>query len=243
MVRSLLLTLLLGSAMLVRLAAAQQPCTNFMQLIPRVEAIDEVCCTQPGACTSITSSMSLPATGAQCLEAACADAFIPFWDDCQEMARTMGFDAAGHDEFYTSCLETVRGSCGVGCTGLSLPCRSNEVTAACCSSPPPPPASIDNCAATPCLNNGNCFTHVLSATGYQCDCAAGWEGQTCELHTDPCDLDEDDCDVHAKCAHTGPGMHSCTCQLGYETLGAPSFPRCTETDECISSPCQNNGVW
>jgi len=107
MVRSLLLTLLLGSAMLVKQAAAQQPCTNFMQLIPRVEAIDEVCCTQPGACTSITSSMSLPATGAQCLEAACADAFIPFWDDCQEMARTMGFDAAGHDEFYTSCLETV----------------------------------------------------------------------------------------------------------------------------------------
>ena len=35
MVRSLLLTLLLGSAMLVKQAAAQQPCTNFMQLIPR----------------------------------------------------------------------------------------------------------------------------------------------------------------------------------------------------------------
>lgn len=201
---------------------AQSPCSNFIELIPRVEQVDEVCCVEPGACTALTTTMALPATDAQCRNEICADAFIPFWDDCQEMARTMGFDAQGHDDFYTSCLETVRGSCGVGCTDLSLPCRMNEVSAACCS-PPPPIEEIDNCGVNgPCLNGGMCFTRLLSPTGYECDCADGWSGQTCEVAIDICTDEENDCDIHASCEHTGPAEHSCTCKLGYEsTAGHP----------------------
>ncbi len=231
---------------------AQSPCSNFIELIPRVEQVDAVCCTQPGACTGLTSSMALPAANAQCGDEACADAFIPFWDDCQEMARTMGFDAEGHDDFYTSCLEIARGDCGMGCTDLNLPCRSNEVTAACCS-PPPSDEEIDNCVAAPCLNGGMCFTRLLSPSGYDCDCAEGYSGQTCEVATDVCTLEEDDCDIHAKCQHLGPGRHECTCQLGYESVAREqgeqggrgiglSVGSCLEIDECASSPCQNNGV-
>ena len=92
---------LLGVA--TALPTARQSCASFVQLIPRVEAVDEVCCTAPGACTSITSSLALPAVGAECPNARCADAFIPFWDDCQDIARTLGLGAAGHGNFYTSC--------------------------------------------------------------------------------------------------------------------------------------------
>ena len=38
-------------------------------------------------------------------------------------------------------------------------------------------SDIDDCAESPCLNEGECVDEV---TSYQCECKPGFEGKNCE---------------------------------------------------------------
>jgi hypothetical protein len=105
---------------------------------------------------------------------------------------------------------------------------------------------VDECASSPCQNGATCYEDV---SDWSCQCATvdnpeigdvlGWEGEFCEIVRDLCELDEDDCDPNnAQCTHDGPGLHTCTCNIGWEGDGTT----CADIDECESSPCQNGGV-
>eukprot|EP01048_Picozoa_sp_COSAG05_P036968 COSAG05_NODE_16960_length_335_cov_0.542373_1_plen_89_part_01 len=60
------------------------------------------------------------------------------------------------------------------------------------------------CESAPCSNGGTCHN---DQTSFQCQCSEAYEGLTCETETNTafiCTGDEDDCDLHATCRHTGP---------------------------------------
>lgn len=44
------------------------------------------------------------------------------------------------------------------------------------------------CGHAPCLNGATCADTNASTSGYECTCAAGYEGVNCELDVDECSL-------------------------------------------------------
>jgi hypothetical protein len=75
---------------------------------------------------------------------------------------------------------------------------------------------IDDCATQVghiCKHGGIC--RDTGVNSFLCMCPSIWEGQTCEVPVNPCAKGEDSCDIHATCAHTGPGTHNCTCHQGW----------------------------
>jgi hypothetical protein len=102
----------------------------------------------------------------------------------------------------------------------------------------------DDCASSPCQNGGSCYDGTRS---YECQCAEGWTGDACEEEVPPvylCHGDENDCDDHATCTHTGPGTHDCACFLRYGGDGqtcaeqgvAQCLPDCTLQVLCPALP-------
>eukprot|EP01052_Picozoa_sp_SAG31_P008885 SAG31_NODE_456_length_15426_cov_12.680107_4_plen_1842_part_01 len=92
--------------------------------------------------------------------------------------------------------------------------------------------NVDDCASVPCANNATCSDFVDSFT---CACSAGWEGALCDEEVDVCYYDEDDCDeAHATCSQTGPGLHRCDCDVGFESID--NGVTCTNIDDCSWSP-------
>ena len=108
---------------------------------------------------------------------------------------------------------------------------------------------IDECLSIPCQNNGACSEDGINA--YACDCQYGWAGTNCDQQIDACYEEENDCSKYAYCTHTGPGLHSCTCQPGYdEQPGTAVVDRagrgepqvCVDTDECVDGACDNDAL-
>eukprot|EP01045_Picozoa_sp_COSAG04_P032306 COSAG04_NODE_6287_length_1365_cov_1.251185_1_plen_229_part_10 len=98
----------------------------------------------------------------------------------------------------------------------------------------------------PCQNGATCYEHP---GGWQCDCVEvtnprtgereAYDGEFCEDPVDVCAYEEDDCDPnYAACHHLGPGIHDCTCHIGWSGDGHT----CSDIDECASSPCENGGA-
>ncbi|XP_022085321.1 protein crumbs-like isoform X2 [Acanthaster planci] len=104
----------------------------------------------------------------------------------------------------------------------------------------------------PCLNGGMCYqrsnqslyngNHPLfpgefsyaNASGFVCQCAPGYEGETCSIDIDECAVDP--CANNGTCVD-GVNSYTCTCAGGWEGLN------CTiEIDECLPEPCKNGAT-
>jgi hypothetical protein len=122
--------------------------------------------------------------------------------------------------------------------------------------------NFDECGSTPCANmeaGTTCNDHV---DDYTCLCGYGWDGEHCDQSINPCSRDElRDCDgspntptntdpdalPNTICEHIGPGLHTCTCRVGWQCNDPPPLGQCTgsvcdDIDECDSSPCQNGAA-
>ena len=83
----------------------------------------------------------------------------------------------------------------------------------------------------PCQNNATCTDLFL---GYDCACAAGYNGSVCDEDIDEC--------INAPCLSNNQtcvnsiGGYDCICSVGYSGEWCEE-----EIDECASDPC-NNGV-
>ncbi|XP_028650477.2 delta and Notch-like epidermal growth factor-related receptor [Erpetoichthys calabaricus] len=72
------------------------------------------------------------------------------------------------------------------------------------------------CSSQPCLNNGTCsYSQESSSTDqtYNCTCATGFTGRSCESFIDPCMSNP--C-IHGNCTSTGPDSYICDCNEGYQ---------------------------
>ncbi|XP_070549910.1 fibrillin-1-like [Ptychodera flava] len=59
-----------------------------------------------------------------------------------------------------------------------------------------------------------------------------------DLVINHCIDESDNCKANEKCVFQGHNLYTCTCSYGYEKPGNQEL--CTDVDECLSNPCQNN---
>ncbi|KAH8286857.1 hypothetical protein KR018_002895 [Drosophila ironensis] len=103
----------------------------------------------------------------------------------------------------------------------------------------------DECKSSPCKNGGTCYDAYKA---FQCVCAAGWQGPTCEDDVNECfDLAGTDvagCLNNGQCINT-PGSYRCNCRNGFtgahcrvrrnSCLGSGSLELCGEHGTCIQT--------
>ena len=88
---------------------------------------------------------------------------------------------------------------------------------------------IDECASSPCMNNGNCTQPNVNM--FACDCVLGWIGAQCQTNNTFCLSSP--CQNGGSCTtHVATGTFSCDCLPEYigntceELLGAPGITYC-----------------
>ncbi|XP_002030177.2 cubilin homolog [Drosophila sechellia] len=73
----------------------------------------------------------------------------------------------------------------------------------------------NECLSDPCKNGGTCHD---AYKGFQCECPAGWQGESCEDDVNECftlaGTDLDGCLNHGQCINT-PGSYRCVCRNGF----------------------------
>ncbi|CAO1412778.1 unnamed protein product [Diamesa serratosioi] len=93
---------------------------------------------------------------------------------------------------------------------------------------------IDECAVTPCLNNGKCSDLIGD---FDCDCSGtGFTGKHCEVDIDECLTEAISCGGRGQCLNT-IGSFKCQCNEGM------CGPDCNLVDPCIENDhiCSNDG--
>ncbi|KAM9325272.1 protein crumbs homolog 2 [Gastrophryne carolinensis] len=88
----------------------------------------------------------------------------------------------------------------------------------------------DVCSGTPCLNGGKCNDEFNL---FNCACAAGWEGQHCEINIDDCKSQP--C-IHGLCVDL-VADYQCNCPSGYTGRNCE-----TDVDDCQEHQCLNGGT-
>ncbi|XP_038656647.1 protein eyes shut homolog isoform X3 [Scyliorhinus canicula] len=94
---------------------------------------------------------------------------------------------------------------------------------------------VNECDSNPCRDGATCFEPAVPGK-FECICPPFFIGDLCEQPYDPCDFPYNPCRSNSTCVTQSNGTVLCSCQLGFE--GA----RCEiDSNECLSSPCQNRG--
>lgn len=234
-----------------------ETCSNFVELLQWIDAVQIGCCLEEGHCSGVSGTMTLPAAESQCAAAGCADIFMPFVEQCHEFAAVAGLDVEAMGTYYTSCLR-LSGSCGAGCSQFNLNCRAEDVTRTCCgesdvlqsgcgpgyyNDPRIPCPEGTFCAGTWERNDCTVCTPCF-------DCEDGFLSSACGIGDGPdhgmntngvchvwefCTGDEMDCHPNAACMHLGPGQHSCQCDAGFIGDGTRCNP--VTHDDLKCAPC------
>jgi hypothetical protein len=130
---------------------------------------------------------------------------------------------------------------------------------------------VDECASHPCINGGSCTNaqDLRFIDVFRCMCHAGWTGERCEVDANECLSNP--CASNATCVDSSSdqnisvGAYRCLCPPGYangwcayrflseyrkecsvressQNLTLHGMGNCDfDVNECVSSPCQNNG--
>ncbi|KAM6956330.1 protein eyes shut homolog [Aplochiton taeniatus] len=119
--------------------------------------------------------------------------------------------------FCTDLLNDFKCLCSPGWTGVD--CADN----------------VNECDSAPCLNGAECQESGVPGE-FSCTCPPFFNGLLCNVPYDPCYPRHDPCLHGSSCLTRSDGGASCRCPAGFEGT------RCEiDTNECSSSPCQNQG--
>ncbi|XP_068009825.1 LOW QUALITY PROTEIN: protein eyes shut homolog [Melanerpes formicivorus] len=128
----------------------------------------------------------------------------------------------------------------------SEPCRNNGSCTAlgstyrCSCAPgwagPDCSEDVNECDSEPCLNGATC--HESARQGqFVCLCPPFYTGALCQLRFSPCQLPHNPCRNNSTCLAQADGSPMCICRAGFEGTHCE-----VNSDECISHPCQNEGL-
>uniref|UniRef100_A0A8V0X5P9 Protein eyes shut homolog n=1 Tax=Gallus gallus TaxID=9031 RepID=A0A8V0X5P9_CHICK len=95
---------------------------------------------------------------------------------------------------------------------------------------------INECDSEPCLNGATCYESVKQGQ-FVCICPPFYTGDFCHQRFSPCELPYNPCINNSTCLAQADGNPMCICKTGYEGTYCE-----VNSDECISHPCQNEGL-
>ncbi len=237
-----------------------ETCSNFVELLQWIDAVQLGCCMEEGHCAGVSGTMELPAASSQCAAVGCADIFMPFVEECHTFAAIAGLDVDAMGTYYTSCLR-LSGSCGEGCSEFNLACRTEDVTNTCCGTGFDGADVSSGCGPgyyedprTPCPEGSFCEGTWERTDCTECapctDCEDGFLASVCGIGSGPdhgmntdaicnewlfCEAAESDCHPNAACVHMGPGVHTCECDAGFLGDGERCNP--VTHDDLKCAPC------
>uniref|UniRef100_A0A8C3XC95 Neurogenic locus notch homolog protein 1 n=1 Tax=Catagonus wagneri TaxID=51154 RepID=A0A8C3XC95_9CETA len=112
------------------------------------------------------------------------------------------------------------------------PGQTTQVVATLTAAPSPGPncqTNINECASSPCLNQGTCIDDVA---GYKCNCLLPYTGATCEVVLAPCAPGP--CRNGGECKESEDyESFSCACPPGWQGQTCE-----IDVNECVKSPCR-----
>uniref|UniRef100_A0A8C2T3U8 Protein eyes shut homolog n=1 Tax=Coturnix japonica TaxID=93934 RepID=A0A8C2T3U8_COTJA len=95
---------------------------------------------------------------------------------------------------------------------------------------------INECDSEPCLNGATCYESVKQGQ-FVCICPPFYTGDFCHERFSPCELPYNPCINNSTCLAQADGNPMCICKTGYEGTYCE-----VNSNECISHPCQNDGL-
>ncbi|KAJ7414447.1 protein eyes shut isoform X2 [Pitangus sulphuratus] len=95
---------------------------------------------------------------------------------------------------------------------------------------------INECESEPCLNGATCYESVKPGQ-FVCICPPFYTGDFCHQRFSPCELPYNPCINNSTCLAQVDGNPMCICKTGFEGTYCE-----VNSDECISNPCQNEGL-
>jgi hypothetical protein len=175
------------------------------QFDARVQRVQQACCAGQDCSDGVPTHCGFN----------CTQVFTPLLTDCEPVLQLLLGEEVlqQYHEFNSVCqnLDVVSLAmalydshcwyCGDGVQDVNEECDAGGDT--------------DDCVEAPCQNGGTCHDEVHA---FVCQCTDGFTGETCEEVVNPaflCSTDENDCDEHATCTHTGRDQHECVCHVHY----------------------------
>ncbi|XP_064304639.1 protein eyes shut homolog [Phalacrocorax carbo] len=95
---------------------------------------------------------------------------------------------------------------------------------------------INECDSEPCLNGATCYESVKQGQ-FVCICPPFYTGDFCHQRFSPCELPYNPCTNNSTCLAQVDGSPMCICKTGFEGTYCE-----VNSNECISHPCQNEGL-
>ena len=152
---------------------------------------------------------------APCDHGSCIDGVDDYTCVCEQ--HWMGKNCDNYNECNTNPCD--HGTCVDGDNDYSCTCEAGYEGKDC-------DQEIDECAAGPCQNGGDC-TDLLA--DYSCDCSGtGYTGDDCDVDVDEC-AGPTQC-LPGTCVNT-PGSFHCVCPNGFS---GDAIQTCTDIDECAA---------
>ncbi|KAM6082169.1 protein eyes shut homolog [Chlamydotis macqueenii] len=145
---------------------------------------------------------------------------LPGWEGtfCEYESNECNSEPCKNNGTCTDLFNSYRCTCTAGWTGPD------------CSE------DINECDSEPCLNGATCYESVKQGQ-FVCICPPFYTGDFCHQRFSPCELPYNPCLNNSTCLAQADGKPMCICKTGFEGTYCE-----VNSDECISDPCQNEGL-